>query len=1240
MISRMRKSIADTTSDERVAARLILAVVSATLCLLLLIAGASLGVSSATAFSQPSPSGSPGGSPGGGEPKINLLNPAAGYDPHLGMPPRQSGVADPPKISDRFDGADNAYHIVAWAQGVPEGAIAEAYWFRSGGASIEQTIGGMFLRPGTTDTFETTWDIPSSLTDGPITIRARLFQPTPTGFQEIAMDEVVADLQNRSDPHTGPGDSPQTTPQDETVEILYPESGDPLGFFKAKGAGWAAGIEGTTSSGTSELSAFYSKTAPGQEPEFVKCGDDPTYGRPESTISAPPFPAGPVDDTPIPFIMGCTLASSDVPSRVTAVAIVTEEGDKSDRSDVATGDAELSQDAADVHRVASTYLQDPSRMDVDIRTYGNESLPSQGRRTAGTGTGVCMPFLVVVTDHLGRRVQGANVDVHMEGPVDDVRFSFADTTYDIQSSPIKTADKGHTQETGENCDNSARIQQSEHNRPATDDVKHVESADPGTGAPGFGGIDSGEWGFLIESGTPGFSELTAFVDSPAVTSESQTPEADDDLLSEQEPFGSYTAQWLPGAIRLTIDPVGQTHQIGTCVRYIVRLRGGTAPVPRANVDVHARGPSENLDFCDPGDGTPSRAPDDGGHDSEDPGEATHAGDPPRLQHTEGETDAEGNFVVGLVSPDTGDTTITAWYDGDADQDDDLPDGDPTAVSTETWSNASAAPRVNFVNPTAYGPSQNPPNHPATANGTQISNKQDTDTAFHIVTRVDSLVPIAGVEVLIGATADGQFTNLGEATRIASTDTYELISSVNVTDGSYVLRARILGTNVTKDQNVTVNRTTGSSDPPASQQAETLEITSPANAGPALFSDRRGTIRGVASAGAEGIDLFYTRVGPGVTPASADWIECGFVDLSGTGSTPQEFSGTCTLAAGDQAAQVTGVAALTYDCAQAGCDAAVQVVSTPAGTARTRNPGQKDTGDAHRVFGLESIPTFSIEPAETAGAIDQCQKFTVSVEDQTGQGILNENVDLHLDGPSDGASFCAPSDGSDSSRSAPDQGGHAPDPADTTSALHPDGGVKVHHTEGGTGTDGRFVVGITSDAVGDSRLVGWLDRNGNDVQDPDELSDQSIMHWGGDGEGCDIEGTDGPETLTGTEASERICGFGGNDTIRGGGGNDVILGGAGRDSMRGGVGQDTIRGAGGRDNVFGGRGRDKLFGGAGGDSVKGHGANDSLRGNRGNDLLAGGRGRDGCRGGGGRDRLRGCEAGSVAKRGFATRLRPV
>ena len=96
-----------------------------------------------------------------------------------------------------------------------------------------------------------------------------------------------------------------------------------------------------------------------------------------------------------------------------------------------------------------------------------------------------------------------------------------------------------------------------------------------------------------------------------------------------------------------------------------------------NVDVHAQGPQDNVDFCDPVDGPGHQrgAPNEGGHEvaagQEDQGyhdEAT--GDD--ISHIEGTNSPSGRFAFGLSSEIAGDTELTAWLDR---TDNDVQDGD-------------------------------------------------------------------------------------------------------------------------------------------------------------------------------------------------------------------------------------------------------------------------------------------------------------------------------------------------------------------------------------------------------------------------------------------------------------------------------------------------------------------------------------------------------------------------------------
>ena len=1211
LISKIRRSIELSAGDRRIAARMTLGFVAAILCLMLVLAGASLGLTGSLALSQPSPSASPSGSPSGpaGEAgKIFLLNPSKAYEPASDVqePPQPNAdPADPtlddPKVSDKFDGSDSAYHIVAVVKNPPPTALVEAYW--QTGTANEVTIGEMTPAPGSPGTYEFFWDIPSNIGNQPRGfVIVRLYQQTPNGFEQVSEDSVQVRIADRGVIFAVGGPVSAA----ETVELSWPSQGGALGFYKGAGTGaWRTFVEGTASAatepvppndpggnGAAQIRLFYSTTPPGVAPEFTSCGQGGTGG------------GGPGGSRR--FGITCTLDGTDRPSQVTAIAAVAMENHDD------TGRApRYSQEAADVHVVAP-YMQRVEDMTLELTS--NTASDSGRRRHVVQGSSsdvACTAYMITVRDALDRPVQGANVDVHLRGPGDSVQFGDeADDgrTHSGYASPAK----GHSKEAGRNCDgnnNWQPLQQGDHNVPGADDTKHLESAATGTGLSGGSGASAGQWKFQVWSERVGDTQITAWVDDEPVASDSEKREADDDLPEATESSDTNFVQWLPSAVTVTFDPLGATAAAGSCQKFIVRVRGGTSPIRAANVDVHATGPTNDLDFCDPGDGSPRRAPNAGvGHNAEDNGEMAHAGQPPVAQHTEGVTSDQGNFVIGITSPQPGDTTLTAWYDAGEDGfDDDELSGEASGSATTNWVASTGDAAISFVNPSPYGSA-----------GTNVGRKQDVDSAFHIVTRVSSVTEVPGVEIFYRS-GSNPLVKIADATRAGQTDTWEAYWTVDVADGSYTLVARIRDTTITAEQAVTV-RNQGSMVDPTVVPFETAEITAPLDGQRATFTNRRLPVRGVASSGAEGVVLYYTKTGPINTPVSAEWLQCGTSTLPSS-TAPKEFTLDCTLAGGDQPALVTGIAAIAYNCIQ-NC------------TASQTN----HSGDAHRVFGVDANPSLTMEPAEAASGLDECVKFVVSLTDQTGQPIPNQNVDVHMTGPGNSGNFCAPEDGSGTPRRAPNDGGHLADGDESDEAYHEEAGGRVQHTEAETTGNGRLIFAIESATAGDTQLTVWLDENDNDAQDDGERSDVSVMHWEADDGGpCDVNGTDGPDFLEGTDASERICGFGGDDTIRGGGGADVVLGGAGNDLLRGGTGGDIVRGAAGNDRALGGGDNDRVFGGGGRDTVKGHGSDDRLRGNRGNDRLNGGSGRDDCSGGGGRDRLRKCETGT---RSFAARTRPI
>lgn len=1127
-------------------------------------------------------------------PKINFLNPAQGYDPQTDRPPRTPGTADPPKVSDRDNGVTSAYHIVAATDQAVPNAVVEAYI--KYGSQNEITIGTLDPIPGSTG-YELLWDIPDSLNEGSATMFVRIFQQTGSGFVPVAEDSQVVDMQHKGSEPAPPPDQPA----DDTVAFTWPTQNGRLGFYKPAGAGaWRTVVDYSVSNGGSEMNLLYSVTDPGAEPVYKACGRVLLFNDANGpTVDGPG--AGPIKNQGI-----CSLTGNDLPTDVSAIAAVVLEGDQPNRNDVVDSSM-LTQDSADVHLVQG-YAVDNRDLKLELRPVAPSAVsatyPTSLRRTAGSG---CLNIDAVVLDDLDRPVQGPNVDVHLEGPDDQVGFTAQ--TGAAGTSGQQAPQKDHSNESERNCTGGFTGTQGDHNLPGAGDVKHIEST-LGAGQSGpaqnavIGGARPGTWRFGLFSPTVGFSDVTAWVDEESLDSEGKRM-PDGDTLEGGESKVSVRAQWLPSGVSLSFQPSGRSALPGTCTPMTVRARAGTAALPNINLDVHATGPDDNLDFCDLTETSPRRAPDapDTGHNPEDTGEAGHGGSSPRAQHTEGETDDAGNFTVGVVSPTaTGDSRLEAWIDGEpaGPADNDTQDANEArAAATVNWAATLAQAQLSFVSPSPYGSGGTP----GAGSGTRVASTQDADRRYHVSVRVNA-VGVPGVELLISQ--DGTtFRKLGDMTQVSQSDLWEFSWNVDATeDTSPTLRAQIPGTDRREDIVISVNNQGSDIPPPGSRAYETAEITSPIAGTEVAFTNRVTKVKGVASAGAEGLELYYTKASANDTPAAADWILCGFLQLDGLGTAPQNFEADCTLNPSDQAGLVTGVAVITFDCSPIvindGCDA------RPTGQTPARQ-GEKESGDAHRIYGFEAQPLITLEPAESQGATRSCQPLQVAAVDQTGQALGGENVDVHLQGPDDEASFCQPQGGS--TRRAPDQGGHVGGEPDE--GIHPDTSPETHHTEGETRPNGAFTFGITTNNRGNSNVTVWLDRNDNDVADGGEASDVAVLHWfkrasGSGGKKCTQRGTPGRDVLTGTSAKDILCGLGGRDKLVGLGNADTLNGGKGNDRLLGGRGNDRISGAEGDDFIKGGRGRDKLNGGLG------------------RDRLSGGGQRDFCAGGRGRDRSKGCE----------------
>ena len=881
-------TMAAVTQHPQAIARLALVFVASLLVVLLALMGMSSGPGGALVFAQATESPTP--TPPSTDPAIAFLNPVVDHD--SGTIP---GGETRPHISDFDDGTDQAYHLVAWTGNLPDNAVVEAYYTPFGISGVplpETTIGTLDLVAGTTDTWEMFWDIPDEINDGPGLLTVRLFEGGLTGFEEVANHEVEVVMRHEDDDNPPNGDGEFAA---ETVELKWPSQFGELGFYKPRGGAWRAIVDATQSAFTSGSDMLYTKSAPGENPEWIYCGDLQASSQ-------------------------CTLVGKDVPSEVTAFGAMGYQ-----TQDVCC--IIFSEESSDAHRIRP-YLQEPASIkmfalattDAAGGTYRRVVAPD-----AQTGEPhQCLSGVVEIRDDRDRPVQGPNIDIHAAGPSDQLQYGDEDvmsapgvTIEGGSSSGYKRPDKGsHTGEQGRNCDrrqeNEGETYQEkplegdhgEHNRPSIDDEKHREST-LGAGLSGGSGTGFGRYNFHLWSPNVGLTDVTAWIDDQPLIAEETPREADTDTMDAGELTVSAQMQWLPAPMSITFDPVSDTAAAGSCNKYTVRVRSGTTVVPGINVDVHATGPSNELDFCDPGDGSPRRAPElrdeEHPHKSEDEGEARHDSTDaaqPQTQHTEGETDDLGNFVIGITSPVSGDTTLQGWVDGERGTDNDLMDAaEINATATNSWASSIEDAEVSFVNPSPYGIAT-----------PIVSNKQDADSSYHIVTRVDA-VGVPGVEIFY--TTDGSaFTKIGDAVQVAGSDTWELLWDVNVPDAAYTLRAQVTGTTRFKDQAITVNNA-GTPTNPQDEPSETLELTRPLDAQTAPFTDRKTKVEGVVSNGTDGVDIFYTKVGSKDTPQSANWISCGFARPGAD----RRFTADCTLQGSDQAGQVTGIAAITYDCAE-------------------------------------------------------------------------------------------------------------------------------------------------------------------------------------------------------------------------------------------------------------------------------------------------------------------------------------
>lgn len=454
--------------------------------------------------------GLPGTSSGGGpQPTINFLNPSS-----FSSAGGEIVVTD--RKTTRPTPGTSTYRLSAWVTNAPPNSGVE-FELLSAGVSLDtfdqiNQVGNV--------TFEHRWNIPTTLPDGPYTLRATLFQGNES-VASVDQDVTLLRLADRAEvlyPTTDPGSAFPGGGGFGTFHPLarsLPEEGDPDRPLPVGNVEQAHTGESEDGGGTASVRAFYTTSTPGSVPEWKACG---TEGAP----GAAPFPSGAANDG-----VRCTLAEAADQSKITAVAAVAN-SNPGGYDPTANG-------AGDVVRVLNSYAQVP--VSFNIASGDGAKLNANGT----TGAFPCHTITGSLTDQASREILGANIDVQAFGPTDKTWF---DTGFDTEG-PVKEADRNHhLTEPGYDCfgqNDRTGSPQSEHQIRGAPDLKHVESTDRETN-------DKGEWGFSFKiPGEQVTEERFTFHYTMFVDEADDGCHANDDLLTGSELFRA-------GSVGLGADP--------------------------------------------------------------------------------------------------------------------------------------------------------------------------------------------------------------------------------------------------------------------------------------------------------------------------------------------------------------------------------------------------------------------------------------------------------------------------------------------------------------------------------------------------------------------------------------------------------------------------------------------------------------------------------------------------------------
>lgn len=437
-------------------------------------------------------------------PRIAFMNPsdysAGASSAPLVLSDRQTGSDEEDSINER------TYRLLASTANTPSEAVVEfeidVPELNLGGVTTINIGVADRVAP---DAFEYNWDI-SGIPDGEYELRAILYSGSGVGAIEVARAErlVIVNTSNTS----------------AAADIVYPGNGAQTGFYvnpKSGSTNTVVRIE--FSAGTSSVRVFYTVSDTGEAPVWKSCAGPEFSGVGGDTQAS----AGGQ------ITLRCVLQSIDQGAgSVTGIGVV------ANNSQRRSYNQNLNQ-AGDSVRVLP-YKQDADSAATD---------PATVRANGTFSSEVCSPAqFVTILDQLGNPIAGISVDVHAQGPNDQLKFNTGGLFFAGPPSSNNAPDSAHSgTETAYNCGeippNAAPGSQGDHNIAGGADIKHVEGSTSNTGT--FG------WNFFSTSA--GTTQATVWAD-----------EDDDDRFCDDEPSAVASVGWNQPAPA----PAGETPIVFDC----------------------------------------------------------------------------------------------------------------------------------------------------------------------------------------------------------------------------------------------------------------------------------------------------------------------------------------------------------------------------------------------------------------------------------------------------------------------------------------------------------------------------------------------------------------------------------------------------------------------------------------------------------------------------------------------------